>query len=58
MLEENVVKCIELLMVSLSLIWQCCMHGDWVNENVWKNVIIIGLIDVVVLGTTDDVWIE
>ena len=28
---------------------------DWVNEDVWKKVVIDDLIVVVVLGTTDDV---
>ena len=53
--DNNILKCgvIDNLFSDLTLLY--LVGVDWMNEDVWKKLVIDDLIEVIILGTTDDV---
>ena len=53
--DNNILKCgvIDSLFSDLTLLY--LVGVDWMNEDVWKKLVIDDLIEVIILGTTDDV---
>ena len=53
--DNNIMKwgVIDNLFSDLTLLY--LVDVDWMNEDVWKIVVIDDLIEVIILGTTDDV---
>ena len=53
--DNNILKCgvIDNLFSDLTLLY--LVDVDWINEDVWKIVVIDDLIEVIILGTTDNV---
>ena len=53
--DNNILKCgvIDNLFSDLTLLY--LVGVDWMNEDVWKKLVLDDLIEVIILGTTDDV---
>ena len=56
--DDNILKCgvIDNLFSDLILLY--LVGVDWMNEDVWKNIVIDDLIEVIIWGTTDDVVVN
>ena len=56
--DDNILKCgvIGNLFSDLTLLY--LVGVDWMNEDVWKNIVIDDLIEVIIWGTTDDVVVN
>ena len=56
--DNNIMKwgVIDNLFSDLTLLY--LVSVDWMNEDVWKNIVIDNFIEVIILGTTDNVVVN